>query len=311
VAGGVAAVEVDLHGVAREGRDALDAAQHAVAQRVAVPVALVGALEQPLRGAVLVHGDLLQDDLLLHLEVVLAQARLEQLGEELEQAAALVGGHGAVVHRALLAGVGVVVGAQLVEDAVDVVGAVALVALEAHVLQEVRHARHVGGLVARAGAHHVAHRGGHGARVVLADDGEAVGQHGVVEAQAAGHRSSWAGGSGAAGAPAPASSGAGPSVTTVGSGTGLAARQAFPCSRVAPSAWPRISSSVRARPSRKASEARRAAVAPLDSPRITTEARIPVRARSSSSADTPAARRSSSARNTVSVSAARSGVVPA
>ncbi len=206
VAGRVAAVEVGLHLVAAQVRHALGAPKHAVAQRVGVPEAFVGVLEQPPGRAVLVHGDLFEDDLLLHVEVCLPQAGAHELAQHVEEGAHPVGDDRAEVDGALLAGEGVVLGAQLVEGAVDVLGAVALVALEHHVLEEVRHARHLGRLVARARMDEVAHAGGGGVGVVLAYHPQAVGQRGLVEPEVV------------------APHGLGPSVTTVGSGMGLAAR---------------------------------------------------------------------------------------
>ena len=90
---------------------------------------------------VLVHQDLFQDHLLLGVEIVLAQRRAEDVGQQIDGRLLVFGQHGRVENRVLLAGEGVVVGPHLVELAVHVVGRTAGRALEDHVFEEMAHAR--------------------------------------------------------------------------------------------------------------------------------------------------------------------------
>ena len=107
-------------------------------------------LEPPGR-AVVVHTDLFEDDVLLHVEVVFAQRRAEDVAEQVDRAGEELGQDVCVVDGLLVAGEGVVVGADLVELAVDIVCGPALGALEHHVFEEVGHTHEGCLLIACAG----------------------------------------------------------------------------------------------------------------------------------------------------------------
>ena len=115
----------------------------AVVQR---PALVVG----PERRLVLVHLDLFEDHLLLGAEIVLAERRPEDVGQQFHGPVLMFRQHGGVEDGVLLVGEGVVVGAHLVELAVHVVGRAAGRALEGHVFEEMAHAGH--GVVFIAGA---------------------------------------------------------------------------------------------------------------------------------------------------------------
>ena len=121
-----------------------------------------------------VHLDLFDDDLLLHVEVIVAQARPQDVGQDVDARLLVLGQHRGVVDRVLFAGEGVVVGADLVELAVDVLGRAPRRALEHHVLEKMAHAGDLVGLVAGAGAHEEADAERVGRVVALGDDLEAV-----------------------------------------------------------------------------------------------------------------------------------------
>ena len=89
---------------------------------------------------VLVHPDLFEDHLLLGVEVLAAQARPEDVGEDVHRLRQVLRQHRRVVDGVLLAGVGVVVRPDAVEVEVHVEGGPPRRALEHHVFEEVRHA---------------------------------------------------------------------------------------------------------------------------------------------------------------------------
>ena len=126
---------------------------------------------------VLVHADLFDDDVLLHVEVLVAQAGPQDVGEDVHRLRQVLRQDGGVKDGVLLAGEGVVVGADAVEIAVDVQGRAPRRPLEDHVLQEVRDAGDLRRLVARPGADEEAQRDGARRRAGLADDLQAVGEH--------------------------------------------------------------------------------------------------------------------------------------
>ena len=127
-------------------------AEDAVAEPVVGEEEPLGVLVGAGAGLVLVHADLFDDDVLLRVEVLVAEAGPEDVGENIDRLRQIFRQDGGVKNGVFLAGEGVVVGADAVEVAVDVeVGAVRR-ALEDHVFEEVRHAGHLGRLVAGAGA---------------------------------------------------------------------------------------------------------------------------------------------------------------
>lgn len=73
------------------------------------------------RRLILVHADLFEDHIFFHVEVGLSQGRLKKRGQQLESGLEVFGEHGSVVHRNFFAGRRVVLCADFVEDAVDVI----------------------------------------------------------------------------------------------------------------------------------------------------------------------------------------------
>ena len=150
VAGDVAALEVGVHLVALEGGDALGGAEDAVAQRVFGEVDALGVVVGGPGRLVVVHADLFDDDLLLHLEIIFAEAGPQDVGEDVERRRQVLRQDRGVEDGVFLAGEGVVLGADPVEVGVDVEEGAARGALEDHVFEEVGDAGDVGGLVAAA-----------------------------------------------------------------------------------------------------------------------------------------------------------------
>ena len=174
VGGDVAALEVGVHLVAAQVGDALHGAKDAVAQAVVGEEQPLGVLVGAGAGLVLVHADLFDDDVLLRVEILLAETGPEDVGENVDRRRQVFRQDGGVEDGVFLAGESVVVGADLVEVAVDVEIGPVRRALEDHVFEEVRHARHFRRLVAGAGADEEAQGGRPGRRAGLADELQAV-----------------------------------------------------------------------------------------------------------------------------------------
>ena len=181
VAGAVVVGVVLSHGVGGQSRDAVAGAQDLAAERVSGEVSLHDLFVGGERRLVVVHPDLLQDDLLLHLEVIAAERGVEQCREHFQRGGQVFGQDRGVELGHLLAGRRVVVGPELVEDPVHVIGAVDLVALERHVLKEVAHPRDVLGLVPRSGADKDTRRNALGRRVQLGNHLQPVLESGLMK----------------------------------------------------------------------------------------------------------------------------------
>ena len=87
VARAVAPLEVVGHLVALELLDRLGRAEDAHAQRVVAEVHLHQLLVEPVAGVVEVHRDLFEDDLLLGVEVLVADRRAQQVRQVLDRPA--------------------------------------------------------------------------------------------------------------------------------------------------------------------------------------------------------------------------------
>jgi hypothetical protein len=140
-------------------------AQHPASQGVGAVDRLGEHVVDSILGLVLVHRDLLQHHVALGVDLVSGQRRAgEHLGEEPECLLRVLVEEAGVQVRGLLAGRRVRGGAHAIEQLRDLDRGVALRALEKQVLEEVRDARLLGALVARARPHpepqrHRAHRG--------------------------------------------------------------------------------------------------------------------------------------------------------
>ena len=170
VARAVAPGEVASHLFGRQGGHAGRGPQDAASQGVALEMGRHALFRGAERRLVLVLGDLLEDHLLLHFEVVAAQGRTEDVAQDFDGAALPFGQHGRVVDRLFFAREGVGVRADFVEFAVDVGGGPRGRALEGHVLEEVADSRHVIVFVASAGVDEKTHGRGVGLGVALGDD---------------------------------------------------------------------------------------------------------------------------------------------
>ena len=142
-----------MHLIATERADTLRGAENAVAQRMIGEVGTLGMIVGGPRRLVFIHADLFDDDVLLHLEVVDAQARAQNVRENIHCLRNIFGQDGSVKDGILFTCEGVVVGADLIEVAIDIQRRAPWRALEHHVLQEVRHAGNIACLVARPRAH--------------------------------------------------------------------------------------------------------------------------------------------------------------
>ena len=169
-------MKILAHRVGRQIADALGGAQHASPQRVRTVVERPALVVGPKRRLILVHLDLFQNHLLLGVEIVLAQGRPKDVGQQVHGPVLVLGQHGRVVNGVFLVGEGIVMGAHLVELAVHIVGRAAGGALEDHVLQKMAHAGHAVGFIAGAGVYEEPQCRGIGRVVALGDDLQAVRQ---------------------------------------------------------------------------------------------------------------------------------------
>lgn len=185
VAGAVAAVEIVFHLFSLQVADGFGGAEDASAEGVAGEMGFHEGFVDAVAGVVEVHGDLFEDDLFFGVEIGLADGGAHELGEVLDGALGEFGEDVGEIGGVFLAGVGVVVGAHLVEDAVDVFPGVFFGAFEHHVLEEVGDAVDGGGFVAAAGVDVKAGGEGVGVGVGLGDDLKAVGEGGGMEFHAA------------------------------------------------------------------------------------------------------------------------------
>jgi hypothetical protein len=147
----------DLGG--RGARDDLGPANDGPAQRVVAEHCHAEHVKDLLLGIVLVHGDLLQDDLALGVDVG-ERGPEDHVGHHVEGIDEMLVDDPRVDRRGLLAGAGVQLGAHAVEDLIDLQRLVLGRALEQQVLQQVRQSRLGLGLIPRAGADPEAERHG-------------------------------------------------------------------------------------------------------------------------------------------------------
>src|SRR3954449_13162030 len=154
--------------------DHLGAADDRAAEGVVAEYRLAEHVEDLVLRVVLVHGDLLEHDLALLLELALVEARApDHVGHHVEGLGEVDVEHARVHRRRLLAGARVELGAHRVEQLVDLERLVARRPAEQHVLDEVRQAGLGPALGGRARADPEAERhGSHGVHV-LRDDPDA------------------------------------------------------------------------------------------------------------------------------------------
>ena len=112
-----------------------------------------------------------------------AQAGPQDVGQQIDGLGHILRQDAGVENRVLLAGVGVVLGPDAVEVAVDVEGRAARRPLEDHVLEKMRHAGNFRRLIAGAGADEEADGHGTGGRVGFADDVQAIGEDVMMKLQ--------------------------------------------------------------------------------------------------------------------------------
>ena len=136
--------EVIAHLLDAQRGDRIDRAQDAVAQRVRAEVGGLGGFVGDRHRVVQVHPDFFDDHLLLGLEVVLAERGAEDVGQDVEGRGEVLRQAGDVIEGVFLGGLGVVLGADAVEVAIDGQGVAPWRSLESHVLEEMRDAGQVG-----------------------------------------------------------------------------------------------------------------------------------------------------------------------
>ena len=124
--------------VAVEAGDGLDAADDLAAQRVAGEHGLGEGDVDAVVGGVEAGGQLVEDDVPLHLDVVAVEGGVhDDVGQEVDRHGQLVGGHPGVEGRGLPPGEGVHVTADAVDRLGDLEGGPVRRALEEQVLEEV------------------------------------------------------------------------------------------------------------------------------------------------------------------------------
>ena len=96
---------------------------------------------------VFIHANLLDDDVFFHLEVIIAQAGAEDIGQDIHGLGNVFGENRGVEDGVLFARERVVVSADSVKVSVHVQGGASRRPLEHHMLQEVRHAGDAGAFV--------------------------------------------------------------------------------------------------------------------------------------------------------------------
>ena len=180
--GGVGALVVLPHGVARNRSDRLVGAADGAAQRRVLTEGGAGeGLLRDVGGVIGGVGQLGDDDAALGLDVGgLQEGGGHHVGEHVEGLHAVRGEHAGVVGGVLLGGGGVGLPADHVEGLGDLVGIPRGGALEQQVLQEVGGALLAGHLVAAADAEPHADRGRAQPRHGLGDDAHPTGQDGAA-----------------------------------------------------------------------------------------------------------------------------------
>ena len=122
-----------------------------------------GLLVEAMAGIVEVHGDFFENDFFLGREVGFSYRGAEEMGEVLDGLLGVFGEDVGVIACHFLGSGGVISGADLVEDSVDVFPGVFFRAFEHHVFEEMGDAVDVHGFVAGAGLDE--HPGGDGMRI--------------------------------------------------------------------------------------------------------------------------------------------------
>jgi hypothetical protein len=125
-----------------------------------------------------VHGDLVEDDRALRVDVGAADPRgRDHVGQDVDRDVTVVGEHAGVEARVLLRGVRVQLAAARLHGRGDLLGGAPARALEQHVLEEVRGTVARRALVPRPDAGEDPHAEGAAGGHRLRDHGEPVGQH--------------------------------------------------------------------------------------------------------------------------------------
>ena len=172
---------VITHLLRGQRRHAAARSQHRLAERMSCEVKLHHAVVGDGGRLILVHADLFEDHLLLHVEVILPERREEDARLDIERFGQVLGKRRGIEDGALFAGHRVVVGTDLVEDAIHVLGREPFGPLERHVFEKMADARHDGGLVPRTGSDVEAEPDAVHVVVQLGHDFEAVRERCVME----------------------------------------------------------------------------------------------------------------------------------
>jgi hypothetical protein len=146
VLGGVRRAVVALDRPTANRPDHVRAPDHGAAERVRAEHRFGGEVVNELLGVVVEHGDLLEHDVALGVEIR-ERRREDHVGHHVERPLQVLVGDARVEQRRLARGRGVQLAAQLVEDLGDLLRGVPRRAAEEQVLDEVRDAGLAGRLV--------------------------------------------------------------------------------------------------------------------------------------------------------------------
>ena len=168
--------------VAADRLDRGRGAQHRTAERLARECGLLELVEDHVVGRVERLADLLQDDAALALQLVGIEHRVAQdVGHHLDAERHVLLQHRGVVGGDLAAGIGVEAAADILDLLGDGACRAGPGALEGHVLQHVRHAVELGGLVPRTAGDPDAERRRLDLRHLVDRDAQAVRQGGDLD----------------------------------------------------------------------------------------------------------------------------------
>ena len=108
------------HRLGRKGRYGILGAQHARRKGMLAEELFHRTLHRTVGGLIVVHGDLFENDLLLGLKILVAKRRAHHVRQEIQRRMLIVRQDTHVIDGLLLGGIGVGLGAQVIEFAIDI-----------------------------------------------------------------------------------------------------------------------------------------------------------------------------------------------
>ena len=148
VIGSVALRVVLPHRLGRKGRYGILGSQHARRKGMLAEELLHRTLHRTVGGLIVIHGDLFENDLLLGLKILVAKRWAHHVRQEIQGRMLIVRQDTHVIDGLLLGGIGVGLGAQIIEFAIDIDRGSPGRTFEHHVFEEVAHTRNIHGLIA-------------------------------------------------------------------------------------------------------------------------------------------------------------------